>query len=271
MTYAVITDSAATLSAETALRWGIGVVPLGLTIDGIGTSDTEVDVAGFYRALARGAVLTSSQPAPGALAAAYRRAAQAGAEGVWSLHLGSALSSTVEVARLVAAAAPIPVKVVDTGTASMAEGLCVLAAAGALRRDRDTDVDAVVAAEAAAQANVFVSLAPDRIVAGGRGMAVAESFDVLSLAAGGRVQVAGHAESREQAVAMMASMLEGLDGRLVAVGDGGLAELGDALLRCCRGLAPGRTYLRYSVAPSIAVHTGPTVGYVVSSLHPADL
>ena len=40
---------------------------------------------------------------------------------LWSLHLGSALSSTVEVARL-----------------------CVLAAVGALRRDRDADVGAVV-------------------------------------------------------------------------------------------------------------------------------
>ena len=128
-----------------------------------------------------------------------------------------------------------------------------------------------MAAEAAAQANVFVSLAPDRIMAGGRGEAAVEGLDVLSLAAGGRVQAAGHAESREEAVELMASRLESDDGRVVAVGDGGLPELGDALLRRCRELAPDRSYLRYTVAPSIAVHTGPTVGYVVSSIHPADL
>ncbi|MGI8609374.1 MAG: DegV family protein [Candidatus Dormibacteria bacterium] len=267
----MVTDTAAALPPEVSGRLGIRTVPLGLTIDGHATSDADIDPDSFFAALGRGAQVTTSQPAPGHLAAAYEDAARDGVERVWSIHLGSALSSTVDAARLVASAARISVEVADTGTASMAEGLCVLAAVAALQRDGDADVRQVVAAEAAAQANVFISLAPGNIAAGGRGAHAVDMFDILCLRAGGQIEKVARAGSREAAVEMMASMLSSLAGGLVAIGDGGAPGLGEALFARCRELAPGRRFLRYPVPPSIAVHTGPTVGYVVSQLDPEIL
>ncbi|AEE46499.1 degV family protein [Cellulomonas fimi ATCC 484] len=101
-------------------------------VDGERRSEgVDVGPEELLAALARGARVTTSQPAPAAFAAAYERAVAAGATEIVSVHLAGGLSGTVQAARLAAATVAVPVHVVDSGTAAMGLGFAVLAAARA--------------------------------------------------------------------------------------------------------------------------------------------
>ncbi|MCP9954592.1 DegV family protein [Actinomadura madurae] len=73
--------------------------------------------------------VTTSRPAPERFADAYKAAAASGARAVVSVHLSSAMSGTVEAARLAAEDAPVPVSVLDSGTIGMGLGFAALSAA----------------------------------------------------------------------------------------------------------------------------------------------
>lgn len=127
---AVVTDSTASLPDGLAQRWGVVVVPLDVLV---GTQrhveGVDLDPGDLLAALRRGTRVSTSQPPPAAFAAAYRAAADAGAREIVSVHLSGELSGTVGAARVAAAAAPVPVHVVDSGVSVMALGYAALAAA----------------------------------------------------------------------------------------------------------------------------------------------
>ncbi len=130
---AVVTDSTAYLPAELAVRHTVDVVPLHVAVGGTagreGIEVTPVEVASALGE--RRYAVTTSRPAPEELAAAYRRAFDAGASGVVSIHLSAALSGTFEAATLAGAGASGPVAVVDSRSTAMGLGFAVLAAAEA--------------------------------------------------------------------------------------------------------------------------------------------
>ncbi|HWJ84824.1 MAG TPA: DegV family protein, partial [Cellulomonas sp.] len=127
---AIVTDSTASLPEGAAERWGIGVVPLDVVVDGVRFAEgVDLSPAELLVALDRGARVSTSQPAPAAFAAAYERAAASGAHEVVSVHLSGELSGTVQAARLAAADASVPVRVVDSRAVGMALGFAVLEAA----------------------------------------------------------------------------------------------------------------------------------------------
>lgn len=99
--------------------------------------------------------MTTSRPNPEAFAAAYRAAAEAGAKGIVSVHISGELSGTVEAARLAAAEAPVPVRVVDSRLVGMALGYAVLAAAEAIAAGRDLAEAAEAATRRAAVTSGF--------------------------------------------------------------------------------------------------------------------
>ncbi|WP_136519639.1 DegV family protein [Cellulomonas telluris] len=129
---AVVTDSTSALPPALAAAAGLTVVPLDVTIDGA-THVEGVDVtpAQLLSALERGARVTTSQPPPSAFAAAYERAAAAGAREIVSVHLSGEMSGTVRSARTAATVSPVPVRVVDSGTVALGLGFAALAAARA--------------------------------------------------------------------------------------------------------------------------------------------
>ncbi|MEY9838761.1 DegV family protein [Streptacidiphilus sp. EB103A] len=130
MPVALVTDSTAYLPDEAVARYGIDVVPLSVVVgDRVLAEGIEVTPGDVADALRRKVQVTTSRPNPEAFAAAYRAAAERGAEGVVSLHLSAELSGTYEAAVLAAEAAEIPVRVVDTRMVAMALGYCVLTAA----------------------------------------------------------------------------------------------------------------------------------------------
>ncbi|HEY0185892.1 MAG TPA: DegV family protein [Cellulomonas sp.] len=128
----VVTDSTACLTAEDAAACGVVVVPLDVAADVTRYRDgIDLDGDGLAALLAAGRRVTTSQPAPAVLVAAYEQAARDGAVEVVSVHLSGELSGTVRAAGLAAQLAPLPVRVVDSRSTGMGLGFAVLAAAEA--------------------------------------------------------------------------------------------------------------------------------------------
>ncbi|MBO1418773.1 DegV family protein, partial [Streptomyces sp. FH025] len=151
---ALVTDSTAYLSQEALDRHGITVVPLSVAVgDSVLSEGVEISPKDVAEALRGKQRVTTSRPNPETFAAAYRAAAEAGAEGIVSVHISGELSGTVEAARLAAAEAPVPVRVVDSRLVGMALGYAVLAAAESIAAGRGL----AEAAEAASRRGAVTS------------------------------------------------------------------------------------------------------------------
>ena len=150
MRVAVVTDSTAYLPTALAAQHQVTVVPLHVVL-GSRTGAENVDIAPAEVACALGerrVAVSTSRPTPEEFAEAYRAS---GASQVVSLHLSSALSGTVDSARLGAAQVlvdGIEVRVVDTKAIVMGLGFAVLDAAVVALAG--ADLKAVEAAGAAA-------------------------------------------------------------------------------------------------------------------------
>ncbi|MGI9022948.1 MAG: DegV family protein, partial [Acidimicrobiales bacterium] len=132
MTISVVTDSGSDLPAELAASAGVRVVPLSVRFG----DDERVDLTPsefWARCAASPALPETSAPSPGAFEAAFRDAAEGGAEGVVCVSRSSKLSATIEAARAAAAALEdvVPVRVVDSRSVTMGLGMIVLATARA--------------------------------------------------------------------------------------------------------------------------------------------
>jgi DegV family protein with EDD domain len=132
----VVTDSSCDLPADLATELDIDIVPLTIRFG----SDEFVDRQDlspkeFWSRSASSSVLPeTSAPSAGAFEAAFRRAADAGADGVVCINLSSQLSATIQSAELAAKAldGELPVRVVDSLSVTMGLGLmCVEAARAA--------------------------------------------------------------------------------------------------------------------------------------------
>lgn len=123
--FAVVTDSTADISKDTAARLGIEVVPLSVIIDGQTFRDGELSQSEFFALMNSSPTLpTTSQPPIGEFVAAYERAL-AKADEVISLHIGGKLSGTLEAARQGAERFADRVHVFDSRTLSWALGFLV--------------------------------------------------------------------------------------------------------------------------------------------------
>ncbi|MBM3138384.1 MAG: DegV family protein [Chloroflexi bacterium] len=128
MSVAIITDSTADLPKEIISKFGIGVIPLYINVgeksylDGIDMTREE-----FYTRLPDfDAHPTTAVPGIDAFLNVFKQAVERGADAIISLHIGKALSNTVDVARLAAEKIKeIPVHVFDPGNLSLGTGLLV--------------------------------------------------------------------------------------------------------------------------------------------------
>jgi DegV family protein with EDD domain len=129
-TAVIVTDSAGDLPDDVLRAHGIYRVPLNLIFDDQVLRDgVDITPAQFLERLRAGAHPTTSQPAPGAFAEAFRRAARDG-EGIVAVMLGSALSGTFASAEAAAKLfTEVPIHVVDSGRASLSQGMLALRAA----------------------------------------------------------------------------------------------------------------------------------------------
>lgn len=268
-TTAIVVDSASYLPHQIRERFGVEVVPMRVTIG----SETfrefvDIDSAGFYGRLADGVAPQTSQPPPGEFLDAYKRAAEAGAQAVLSVHIGSTLSGTVNSARLAAGMSPIPVHIVDTGQASFVEGLCAWAACEALEAGASIEEAGSAGLRAGGRSgNVFIVRGLELLERGGRYRAASRgsqtSVPVLALI-DGAVSPVGQATTIDEAMELMVAYLESRSvpgARLrIGVSNGAASELASRLeQRILSSRVAGfiDELVQYEVGPSVGAHTGP--------------
>jgi DegV family protein with EDD domain len=264
----LVTDSNAQLPVDLRERYRVGVVPITVVVDGEPYLEgVDITTAQFYERLAAGASVSTAAPSPGAVLAVYEQQAEAGATEILSVHIGSNTSATINAVSVAAGSSPVPVEVVDTGTASFAVACCVWAAGDMLAAGADVGAAADVAHRVADElGNVFIVGALDLARRGGRlaaGATEGEGLPVLALASG-QIQRVGRAHDVESAVdAMTDFFVETSAGvpQRVGVGDALAPDLATEYAARLADRPDVVELVRYEIGPSVGVHTGAgTVG-----------
>lgn len=276
----IVVDSNSQLPSDLAHRNGITVVPMPMQVDGVDYLEgVNLDTDAFYRFWSDGHVpqITTSQPSPGAFTAAYKSVQDAGATEILSVHVAESMSGTLNSARLAAATFSIPVRLVDTNTASFGISCCALAAVEAIRTGADLEDAATVAEQRAATiGTTFIVGIPGLVDSSGRAEgldvegAAAEGTPVLAMT-GGVLEVLHTVHTADEAVASMAGYAlrrstESGERVHVAVGTSDLSSspVAQALTNSLLKESAVAAIEQYRIGPSIGAHTGPgTAGLFV--------
>jgi DegV family protein with EDD domain len=269
-----VTDSACDLPAAMVAELGIDIVPLTIRfgneelVDGRDLSPKE-----FWARVTTSPVLPeTAAPSPGAFEEAYRKALAEGAEGVVCVTLSGALSATYQSAELAAkaVAADIPVRVVDSRTVTMAEGLMAVAAARAAKQGKGLDDCAGVAEDLVARTRVFGALdTMENLKKGGRiGAAQAMLGSMLSIkpiiqVENGLVEPESKQRTRSKSLRYLVEKVRE-HGQVedLAVMHGDAKDL-DELLDLLGAVYPRDDILVGDIGPVIGTHGGPGVIGVV--------
>lgn len=133
MTIRIVTDSACDLPQKLADELNITIVPLTFRFGDEEFVDREsLTPTEFWARCSSSPILPqTAAPAPGQFAQAYKDLAAAGASGILVVTISAELSATKQAAEqgVKEAALGIPVTVIDSRSASMGEGINVIAAA----------------------------------------------------------------------------------------------------------------------------------------------
>ena len=181
MSVALVTDSTASLSAQTVAERGITVVPLQVVIGATsydeGGDDDSVTPQMLADALKEWTPVSTSRPNPESILETYEKLAADGAESIVSVHISGELSGTFESAQLAARRSPVPVTPVDSRQVGMGTGYAVLAAADALAGGADAaTAGAAARARAANTTSLFYVDTLEYLRRGGRMGAAAALF-----------------------------------------------------------------------------------------------
>ena len=230
---ALVTDSTAMLPPDLVAARDIIVVPLQVVI-GARSYDEGVDPEAtpdtIAAALREWTPVSTSRPAPSVFLEAYRRAHEAGAEAVLSVHLSSQVSGTFESAQLAAKEAPLEVLTVDTLQLGVATGFAVLSAPDVL--DRGGRIGAAAAMLGSALAvKPLLTLTDGRIATLEKvrtaARAVGRLEELAAVAAGDRpvdvavAHLAGEERAAQLAMRLTSRLAANLDGRDVVLGEVG--------------------------------------------------
>lgn len=275
----ICTDSNSQLLGTIAERYAIEVVPITVTVgDHEYLEGVDLDADQVYELLRAdpSASVSTSQPSPGQFAAAYESLVHRGCSEILSIHVTASMSGVLSSARLAARSVPVPVRLVDSGTASFGVSWCVWAAAEAVASGSSLD-DAVRVVESLSPhiGSVFI-LGTSTAATGLR----AEQYQgppgrddgvpVLTLHAG-QFKVLSHADTSLDAVATMAAVVSGWGPRLkvgVSLADPSGEPLTVALETAVSRLKNVVEVVRYRIGPSIGVYSG--LGAVGCFMCPVD-
>ncbi|MEO6126005.1 MAG: DegV family protein [Ilumatobacteraceae bacterium] len=265
------TDSNSQLPPELAERFGVEIVPLTVIVDDQEYLEgIDLDPDSFYALYADGAAPATRwvEPSAGQFAAAYEDLAAKGCSQILSIHTSLASCSIVRAARLAAHNSPVPVRLIDSGTARFGVGCCVWAAGDAIAAGATIDQAATIAESLApAIGNVFIvsglDLVPDML---GTAMRSDHSRAVLTIEAG-QIEVLTRIETMVDAVNSMASYVLDWGDRLnvaIGVAHNDAWPMAEALGHAIGEAASVNEVVHYRISPSVGVETGPgTVGCVV--------
>ena len=268
----VVTDSACDLTDELAAANGIVVVPLTIRFGDEELSDRrDLSPAEFWRRCKTSPTLPeTAAPAPGAFAAAFTDAADGGATGVLCLTISSGVSATYQsaLAGAEAVAGRVPVKVIDTRSLTMGQGLTCLAAAEAAADDASLDELGRLVGGLIGRTRILgVVDTLDHLQRGGRiGGAAALVGSLLSIKP--VIQVVDGVVEQESKQRTRSRSLDYLAGKVraaapldrIAVSNGAADDI-DAVLARLEGLDVAHELLVVDLGPVVGTHAGPgTIG-----------
>lgn len=159
----LVTDSTCDLPASLRESYAIHVVPLSV-IWGSEQLREGIDIQPqeFYRRLVKDPIYpTTSQPTPQEFLRVFEKVRDDGAQEIIVITISSAMSGTLESARLASTLIDIPVHLVDSKTNSMGLGWQVLAAARV--REAGGDVTAMIAAANMVRKRTFYLISLDTL------------------------------------------------------------------------------------------------------------
>jgi len=213
---AIVTDSVACVPPELVEEYNIHVIPFHVIWDGDDFKDgVDLTPAEFYRLFDENkAYPTTSQPSLADFVRTYARLSET-ADGIVSIHIPSELTGVVSVAETAAReAASVPVVVIDTGLATIAQGFVVLEAARAAASGATLDEVVAVAESMLPRVHFYATL--DDLKHLHRGGRIGEAATllgsklrinpILSLE-NGRVRVFAVVRTRRTAVEKMLEMM----------------------------------------------------------------
>ena len=268
----VVTDSTADIPREIVDRLGITVVPLTITFGAESFRDgQDLSADEFYARLQSSKQLpTTSQPPPALFQHAYEHLTSRGE--VVSVHLSHKFSGTIETARAaareVAPARGSKITVVDSGLASMALGLCAIAAAEKAQAGASRAECAAAAESVAQRVKLLVTFETlEYVRRGGRiGRASAFVGGLLKLkpiltVKDGEAHPVTRVRSRQKALDELLSLAtEGKEIEDVVVLHTTTPEEAEALAQRIREARPGVPLIVGRFGPVLGVHGGPGHG-----------
>ena len=142
MTLHIVTDSDSCLSEQISGNPGLCVVPVKASVDGAFFRDfTEITPEEFYSKQRSGAKCGTTQPGPEDFVSAYNRLLQSPDDEVLSIHVSSAMSSTLGSSAYVASQQVDPgrIHLYDSRTIGLGQGFMVMSALRMAERGADLE------------------------------------------------------------------------------------------------------------------------------------
>ena len=272
MTVKVVTDSSCDLPDALVAELGIDVVPLTIRFGSEELVDRQdLTPAEFWKRCASSAELPSTAaPAPGAFEEVFRKAAAGGAEGVVCVNLSSKLSATGESAQAAARAVAdvVPVKVVDSLSVTLGQGMIAVESARRAAAGASLEEIVALADDMARRTKVYGSLDTlEYLKRGGRiGAAQALLGSILSIkpvieVVDGKVEPGPKVRTRSKSLQWLADRVgsfSGIENLALLHGD---APDVDALLDLLGRHFPRDQIVVGQLGAVVGAHTGPrTIG-----------
>lgn len=264
----IVTDSIADLPSEIVAELGITVVPLIISFEGREYRDgVDLTAAQFYDRLKTSPDMPrTSVPPPSAFLQAYEKLAGETGE-ILVITLTSGLSGTYEVARQsrTALRKRVRIEVLDSRTATMAEGFVVLKAAQAARAGASLSQVMRVAQDTIPRTALLASFDTLKYLHRGGRIGAAKVFlgsllqiNPLITLRDGVVAPAGRVRSRAKAISALQEFVEGYASiEELSVGNGACPEDAEALVERLGAVFPKERIRRSNTTAVIGAHTGP--------------
>jgi DegV family protein with EDD domain len=274
MAIRIVTDSACDLPPATTAAHNIDVVPLTVRIGDTEYVDRrDLTPSEFWAKQSASKTLPeTAAPSPGAFEECFRAAAKAGASGAVCVTLSADLSATFQSAQLASEAVKdvIDVRVIDSRSVTIAQGLLAIAGAEAAAAGKSLD-DVVTAIEQKIpRMRVFAALDTlENLKKGGRiGAARAAFGSMLNIkplieVANGAVEEAGKQRTRGRSLDQLIELAKqhrASDAKPLAVMHGDAPDIDKFVDDLCSALGRSREEILVGdIGSVVGAHTGPRV------------
>ena len=269
----LVVDSGCDMPSDVFVERHIHVVPVRITFgDELLRDRVDITPRQFYERMTRSPVFpTTSQPTPADFLATYRNLATT-YEGILSVHLSSGLSGTYQSALLAAQTVTeetgVPISVIDSRSASVAQGLVAWSVARAINAGCDHATCEAVGRAASDATRVFVFVPTiEGFVRGGRLSPLKGRIsNLLRLrpiltSAEGKLVVAekalGVGKAKRRTIARSLNEATGMESPMFSLGHSAAPELAEAVERDLRRRFPASEIMISDTSPAIGAHAGP--------------